>query len=244
MKSRKFRFTLLPTLAAMAGVVLMSGLGVWQLQRGQAKQRLIDQHDAALSAEAVSVSAAAPASTAVQKVFATGHYTTDPALLLDNQTHRREPGVVVLNAFALADGSTVLVNRGWVPLANGEPPTVVAPAINAQRIEGLWHSIPVAAMHLGGPSTLCTPGAARPRAVNYPSFAELRCLFGGNSKLRDGLLDLSPQADYGFVRDTASAAAEAVPPSRHYGYAAQWWAFAATLLVLFFRYSLIKPNHD
>ena len=240
MKSRKFRFALLPTLAALTGVLLMSGLGVWQLQRGQAKQRLIDQHAAAQLAEPVDVRTAAPASSAVQKVFASGHYSAEPAVLLDNQTHQRQPGVLVLNAFVLADGSSVLVNRGWVPLARGEPPAVTAPSTEEQRIDGLWHAIPVAAMHLGGPSTLCTPGAARPRAVNYPSLAELRCLFGRGSALRDGLLDLSPNAPEGFVRDRSSSAAEAVPPSRHYGYAAQWWAFAATLLVLFFRYSLIK----
>ena len=228
---------ILLTLVVALACAGMTALGFWQLARGQAKQRLLDGEARAATSAPQPLAALGAAGQGVRPAFAEGRYAAEPGLLLDGQSHARTPGVAAWNVFELADGSRVLVNRGWLPQVQGAaPPLPAAPA--ASRIEGGWRALPAPGMRLSAQVSLCAPGVARPVLVSYPTIAELRCLYG--PKLREGLLDLAPNSAGAFTPMPLAAAAQAVPPSRHYGYAAQWWAFAATLAVLSFKLSRRK----
>jgi cytochrome oxidase assembly protein ShyY1 len=72
--------------------------------------------------------------------------------------------------------------------------------------------------------------------VEYPTAEDLACIYP-DIKVAPGMLLLAPEAEHGFVREWTQADVR-FPPSRHYAYAAQWFAFGATLLFLFFKLNL------
>ncbi len=49
------------------------------------------------------------------RVRVAGQFDTERQFLLDNISHDGQPGYEVLTVLRLADGSGLLVNRGWVP---------------------------------------------------------------------------------------------------------------------------------
>lgn len=239
--SPQLRLRLRPAWWAVLGTLLLGGamlaLGFWQYGRGQTKQRLLDRHAAAAAQAPVALLADSgkPATGEVRRVFVDGVYRSDLSVLLDNQSSHRRPGTHAWTPLQLADGSLVVVDRGWLPLdVERVPPAPAGP----QRLEGYWRPLPQPGMRLGAGAAACTPGAALTARLNYPDLVELRCRLGPNT--RDGLLELAPELPGGFVREWSPAGVDAIPPQRHYGYAAQWWAFAATLLGLFIKLNLKK----
>ena len=119
-------------------VVLMVGmvnLGFWQLRRLDTRK--------ALNAEVRHRSAAAPApldsllgsgvtfasaeALEWRTVTATGVYDTASEVLVANRSFDGEPGLHVLTPLDLDDGRTLLVNRGWVPIATTVGGAVVVP---------------------------------------------------------------------------------------------------------------------
>ncbi len=216
----------------LAGGMVMAGL--WQYGRGTQKQSMQARQSAAVRAEAMDLAldSTLPARGASRRVTVMGEYRPELSVLLDNQPLRGAPGVHAWAVLELPDGRRVVVDRGWLPL--GAP--VLPPPTGPQRVEGQWRMLPRAGLRLGAASSACeTP---RPLAVTYPDQAQIHCLFG-NSTL-DGLLELSATAAGGFARDWASSGVNEIPPSRHFGYAAQWWLFAVTLIALFIKIHLKK----
>lgn len=227
------------SLATVVLGALMVWAGGWQLRRGFEKHALLAAHAEALRStpKPIATLPDAPARGLRLPATAQGVYRPEQSLLLDNQSHEHRPGVHVWTALQLDDGSRVVIDRGWIPLDQTPSPPPAGP----QTISGLWRALPQPGLRLGVAVGDCQPLAGGSR-VNYPDIAQLRCQWG--SALRDGLLELDPALPGGFVR-TWAAEAEAVPPSRHFAYAAQWWLFSATLLFFYIRLNLRRPAfHD
>lgn len=216
-------------------LALLCGLGTWQIRRGLEKAGLQQDYAAAQTLPPAAARAAPPAPQASPlRLRAEGSYVDDRSLLLDNQTHGQTPGRRVWTPLRLDDGTLMLVDRGWVPL-NASPSVAESPAPpGGLAVIGLWRRLPEPGLRLEGKST-CAPAPRFPVLVNYPTAAEVGCLLG--EPVSDGLLLLDPDAPGGFVREWHGALSE-IPPSRHYGYAAQWFLLAATLLFLFVRFNL------
>jgi len=128
---RRFMPTLVPTLAAIAGVALFVVAGNWQRDRMEQKLALRAQFDAALVAPPVALPDLRDwTSWRYRQVVVTGIYDVPHQILLDNKVHDGHNGYQVVTPLALADGRAVLVNRGWV--AGGatrvELPKVTPPA--------------------------------------------------------------------------------------------------------------------
>ncbi len=236
MSNHTFRprlWAVLLTLLLSAGMVTA---GVWQYGRGVQKQAM--QADRARSSMAPARSllddVIAPARGQSRRVVVEGRYLPGLEVRLDNQPRQKRPGVHVWAPLQLADGRRLVVDRGWLPLGTAPSP----PPVGGQRIEGQWRALPQPGMRLGTPKSACaTP---RPTLVNYPDLVAVRCLFGADTL--DGLLELDASMPGGFVRDWAASGANEIPPTRHFGYAAQWWLFAATLIALFIKINLKKKS--
>src|SRR5512141_1968462 len=116
--ARRFRPRLLPTLAAVAAIVLCVAAGTWQRDRMHAKEALRAQLDAAGGAEPVAL-ASLPATAdwaalRYRPVVATGEYVARRQIFVDNRVHGGRAGFHVVTPLALPDGRVVLVNRGWI----------------------------------------------------------------------------------------------------------------------------------
>jgi surfeit locus 1 family protein len=124
--SAKFRSLLLLgsfTLAGLAGTI---GLGVWQLERLDWKEKLIAEVEARVAAPPVAApveqewAGLAPNDYEYRHVKLNGVYDlTRQALVFRNLDHPRGrfggPGYLVMTPLRLADGAIVIVNRGFVP---------------------------------------------------------------------------------------------------------------------------------
>jgi surfeit locus 1 family protein len=213
---------------------LLLGLGSWQLQRGLIKTQLQALMDASMQQAAGVLDAGSPAAGdgLAPHLAASGHYDSARQLLLDNQGHEGAPGYHVWTPLRLDDGALVIVDRGWVP-QNGDRSKLPAVAVEQlpRRVSGLWRPLPRPGMRLDGETC---PQGPWPRVVQYPRPEDLRCLYA-EAPLA-GLLLLDPATADGYVRDWRVNAS--VPPQRHYAYAAQWYAFAATLLFFFVKLNL------
>lgn len=225
-----------PPLWAIALVVLAvaacAGLAVWQWQRGEDKQALLDQMAAATDGPAHTLTRGDKADAIPVRARARGRYDSEHQMLLDGQSHQRQPGYHVWTPLTLDDGGTVLVNRGWVP-ANADRRVLPDIAVPASKITayGLWRELPQPALRLEGVRN-CPDEKRFPAVVSYPVRSELHCLL--DRAVGAGVLLLDADQAFGFERDWPSAYV-GLPPTRHYGYAAQWAALGLTLLVLFVR---------
>lgn len=234
MRRYRFRPPLWAWLGLLPTLALLLSLGTWQLDKGRWKQRVQAQMDRAPQQRVLQLDRSAPPPEAARplQARAAGRFRPERQLLLDNQSHARRPGYRVWTPLVLADGGVLMVDRGWVPQAGERshlPDTRVGDA--PREVEGLWRPLPRPGLRFA--SDNCA-GRAWPRVVQYPTAEDLRCLYG--ERVLPGLLLLAPEQPDGYVRDWRVGGD--LPPTRHYGYAAQWYAFALTLLALFIKLNL------
>lgn len=226
------RQRLLLTLAAIAVVALFAQLGRWQLARAEFKERAAAGVESALAApeRPLQEALAQQPPSLPQRVRAErGRYPDIRPLLLDNQVRGRRNGMSVYRLFDPGAGAPLLlVDMGWVPWPVGrELPALPAPR-PAQRPHGLLLPWPGQALSLGpppGPDAEGTPWLL-PRLRREEIEAALQV------RLFDGVLELDPQADHGHLREPANTR-QAMPPARHRGYAFQWFALAAAVVVVY-----------
>lgn len=225
-------------LTVLFGALFVS-LGVWQLHRGQSKQVLQSEFMSADARAVLRLDAGTPAPDPLSTVRATASGKFDPQrqLLLDNQTRERVPGYHVWTPLSLAGGGGwLVVDRGWVAAS---PDRRVLPSIavsaDAREVSGYWRPLPQPGFKL---ATDPCNSTGFPRVLSYPTREQLACVLG--APIADGVLLLDPAAPEGYAREWSLP--NPVPPSRHYAYSAQWFAFAATLLFLFIKLNLSKRS--
>lgn len=209
-------------------MLVLGGLGTWQLQRAQDKQAILEQRSTARQAEPMRLAdATEPASQYGRRVVVSGDYLTERQLLLDNQIWQSAAGYRVWTPLRLDDGRLVFIDRGWVPRSadRATPPRPDAPA-GRQRVTGLWRSLPEPGMRLAAPDACEQSGW--PRVLNYPTAAQVECQY--EAPVLAGIVLLDESLPGGFERDWQSVG---TPPQRHIGYAVQWYAMALAVLVIF-----------
>jgi surfeit locus 1 family protein len=214
----------------LSTLALLLWLGTWQLQRGSAKAHMLAERAAARQTEPSPLPApgASVESFYGRAVAARGRYDGGRQILLDNQVRQSRVGYRVWTPLRLEDdGRLVLVDRGWVPLGRDRsaPPRPAAPE-GEIAVRGLWRNWPRPGLRLAAPGACEQTGW--PRTLNYPSYEQIACQYAG--PVADGLLLLDESLPGGFARDWNDLGP---PPARHYGYAAQWYALALALAVLF-----------
>lgn len=225
---RRFRLPRWPwTLLTLAAVALFVSLGAWQYQRGQARAEQWRQFEQAGPAQQASAAQVAQLPR-WSRVRVQGQWDAGRQFLLDNLSHDGAPGYEVLTVLRLADGGELLVNRGWMPFSGYRDrlPDVSIAGEAPVELTGRLGTLPVAGLASGR-----QPPAAEgpwPRLTSFPLHAQLEAARG--SPLLPPVLLLDPASGPGYLRDWRPPG---VPPGRHFGYAAQWWMFAAAALVLY-----------
>ncbi|KRG62986.1 membrane protein [Stenotrophomonas terrae] len=213
---------------ALLVAVLFCALGGWQLQRMHEKEALLAQLPPSREA-AISLAEAAAAPEAL-------HWVADqlqflPAtVLLDNQLREGRAGIKVYQPARAAGGTTVLVDLGWLPL----PADRSMPAINTlqgmQAVQGLWAPAPASGIALGPAlTTTAQPQTWLATRIDLPAIATQLQL--GNGALAPKVLRLDPAMPLGYARDL-DLLPNTLPPSRHLGYAVQWFAMALAVLLI------------
>ncbi len=215
-------------------------LGLWQWNRGQLRTQTWEEFSRSdVPAEQVA------AARLVQmpryaRVRVEGRLDGERQFLLDNLSHRGAPGYQVLTVLELAEGSRLLVNRGWVPFSGfrEQLPDVALPEaarVTPVELQGRIAGLPVAGLASG---RLAPAADGRwPRVASFPTMAQLADTYGAD--LLPVVLLLDADSGPGYVREWQ---APGLPPERHIGYAVQWWAFALLLLGLFVGLNLKRKD--
>lgn len=119
-----FRPTLWPTIFTIPALLILLGMGTWQMQRLTWKETLIDN----LRTRSESAPIAWPKdvgdfeSIEFQSVIVDGRFRHDREMFLLNRSLNGNPGLHIITPFVPKDGGDViLVNRGWVPFERKTP---------------------------------------------------------------------------------------------------------------------------
>ncbi len=236
--SRRFEPRPFTTLVTLVLIVLLVGLGRWQLRRADEKQRLYDAF-AAGADTTTTVAGTTPPLPRFRHVEASGHYDSARQVLIDNMSNSQGlAGYFVITPFALVDGGWLLVNRGWIPWgATREVLPDLAVGGEQRHIHGRIDRLPSPGLRMGRPAPLKPPF---PVVATFPTRADLGALLVERRWAPAGDVVLLDAADAdGYGRDWLPPG---MPPMRHTAYAVQWFGLAAALAVIYVITNLSKPS--
>jgi surfeit locus 1 family protein len=226
------RFRPLPamTLFALPALLVLVGLGVWQVQRLQEKQTLlgtIAQRMTAPEAPLDDVLRVAPAEAEWRHVQVRGRFQHDKEVYV----HAIEPGlglgVHVITPLVMADGATVLVDRGFVPLASRAPETRAAgQPENEVAISGI--------VRLEGERNTFTPAANEAERTWYWRDVEGIARHFGLTLTASIVIVAEQPANPGGLPLFAGYHVDI--PNNHLQYAVTWFGLALTLMGVYLAY--------
>ncbi|MFJ1539689.1 SURF1 family protein [Micromonospora chalcea] len=237
-----YRFLLTPRWLGYLALTLVAAtvmvfLGNWQLDRYRGRTAINDRIDAGATMTPAPLRDALPAPTggagAVgpapaeeltwSRVTATGRYDSANTVLIRGRTVDRTVGFEVLTPLVLADGSAVLVDRGWIPPAPGAGATV-QPQVPAAPDGEVTVTGRVVASESGGGGVSRRDGKLEARRIDIPRLAEqLPYPVTGGYVLLDGQ---RPAADPAF----RAVQIGHTNNWQNFGYVWQWWIFAVMSL--------------
>lgn len=219
-------------LAVVAGLVILLALGTWQLQRLEWKEQLIEERTAQLSAPPVELprDVADGRKLDFRRVEASGTFRHDLAQAFGFTAHRGEPGHHLLTPLLRADGTAVLVDRGWVPTDWRSPSDETRERATVTGIARYRAD--------DEPGRLTPDNEPAAGQWYWYDMAALERALG---------LELLPVV----VEAAAEAGAEAPPiggqtrvelPNNHLQYAITWYGLAAALLGVYVAYGLRRER--
>jgi surfeit locus 1 family protein len=229
--SGRYRFEprLVTTLAAAAAIALTLALANWQLGRAHEKEALAARLAQRAQDPPVTLGGAEVPAADVEwrRISVRGRFEPRHAVFVDNRIHRGAPGFHVIMPLEVATtgrGASryVLVNRGWIAGTPGRAgaPEVVTPS-GAVEITGLAVIPSARFLEL-------SKDVQQGNVWQNLTLERYRAAFP--IPLQPVLIQQESPLDDGLVREWD-------PPNvgvdKHYGYAFQWLALSATVLVFY-----------
>ncbi|HEY6641498.1 SURF1 family protein [Povalibacter sp.] len=226
---RRFAPSIFATILLMLGLAAFVRLGLWQLDRAEEKQSLIDRYDTGGQTTLDLTAAAIDSIPLYQHIRARGRYEPARQILLDNMpSEQGRPGYRVVTPFALDEGGILLVDRGWVPMG---PTRTDLPAVDVatqpRELMGRFDTLPRAGITLDIPHA--DPLSNWPRVMNYPQQGDIESALGRS--VLPGLVLLDADQPDGFERAWHTRFQSG--PQRHLAYAVQWFGLALAAIVIY-----------
>jgi surfeit locus 1 family protein len=234
------------TLLVLAAVAVTIRLGFWQLDRHAQRQELVAQVAAMQASAPISLDADEKASDLTKMEYRTanavGVYDFEHQVAIRNQIWTQswgdENGYALLTPLILANGTAVLVERGWIPAEDNTPESwrqFDEPGTAA--VEGIIR-LPQTKGEIGGvPDPTLAPGETSLDFWNYVNIDRIQ------QQMPYPLLDV-------YIQQTPSESQTSLPyrslpeidlsSGTNLGYALQWFFFAGLLV---FGYPIYLKKH-
>lgn len=230
----RFRPKLWPTLVTLALLPVLISLGFWQMDRAARKETLQKVYETRKNANPVNLTdldkniLLNTNEMVWRRLLVRGTYLPDKQFLLDNQIMRGQAGYLVYTPFRLEDRNLlVIINRGWVPAGpdRTRTPRLTTPA-NRVELQGVA-KLPQ------------SPGIVLEQAQNEPmenGFVRLQHLdlerLGETfeSPLLPYIIRLEGENNEGLLREWRQPG---FGKEKHLGYAFQWFALSAALVIIY-----------
>jgi surfeit locus 1 family protein len=225
-----FRPQFWPTVLTVPMLIVLIGLGTWQVQRYGWKTELIDKLNSRAEAPAVDLPAApdADADLEFMRVKVKGTFLNDHELHMAGRSLRGNAGLHIMTPLRRSDGKGYeLVDRGWVPPEREDPATraeglvegevTVDGIIRIAKGQGMF--IPDNNAEKNGWFFVDPPAMAK--AAGIPSLPNHFIISGDDSV--PGGFPVGKQWRINL-------------PNNHLEYAFTWYSFAVILLVIYVIY--------
>lgn len=228
----QFKPKLIPSLAFLLLFPFLLSLGLWQLGRMGEKQDILDamaSGNAGQAAELINL----PEPSDYSKVKVRGKFLQQFSILLEHQMNQGQQGYHVLTPLEVTkDRPWLLVNRGWI-----SKDKVLEPRESSGEtleITGLVYYPSENRFILGENFSKTSDNQLKIQRMDFK---------GLEQEFKHGfypyVLLLDPNSPQGFVRVWEI---KTLPPSKHLGYAVQWFALAGALLSLYIIVNLKRKN--
>ncbi len=235
---RPFRLNFWMTVCAVPALMLLVGLGIWQLQRLEWKEGLIAERTARLSQPAIPISQV-PADGwkgfELRRVSVSGRFLHDRSLALVNRSHKGRPGIHVFTPLVLADGSgTVLVDRGWAPSEKDRRPGELSLPAGEVTVSGV--------LRTGGRPGPWTPDNEPAKKIWFYPDAPAMGAALGLERVRPYIVEAGPiPAGSGYP---IGGQVEVQMVNNHLQYALTWFGLAATLVAIYVLYHVRRRQES
>lgn len=211
-------------------------LGSWQISRGMEKQVVVDRHLSNKSLptiEEFELNGLENNLTEYRSIRLNGSYGKE-TYILDNRLYRQEAGYEVFTKFKTLDNNTFLVNRGWISKENFnlQDVSLLSGVVSAQGILSPFNRF---GLDLTSPES----NTSWPKYVQELDYEIAKSDLGSN--LSNFVLQLSAGSQ-GSLEPIWKPIE--VKPSRHYGYAVQWFGLAMVLLFSFIFFGLKGKENE
>ena len=221
----RFRPGLWPSIAAIVAIAATILLGNWQHRRANFKADLQTQAAVASTEPILELTSAREIDPSMRyrPVVSEGAFVASAQIWLDNRTRNGVPGYLVLAPLRLADGTHVLVNRGWIAGTKTRDSVPAAPVpVDPVRVTGRLNTSPPSFLALSGANV----SGAVWQNVDLADYARIQKIDVAPLIVEQWQLDVSgdglvrewPMSDFG--RNT------------NISYMWQWWGFATVAFVL------------
>ena len=225
---------LLTTLLVLLAAAVMVRLGIWQIDRLEQRRARNAQYERVMALPALDLNqplSPVDLSAAVYRdAVATGQYDFAAEVILRNQVWDDRPGYHLLTPLLIeGTGQAVLVDRGWIPLADGSPESRAAYAeTGLVSVRGRLMPQQRETKIGGAVDPALADGQSRLDAWNWINLERI------SQQVTQPLLPLyllaapDPAGPTGTQRSLTEVDLDEGP---HMGYAAQWFIFALILIV-------------
>jgi surfeit locus 1 family protein len=231
---RRFRPRLWPSLWTLFGLVVLVGLGTWQLQRLAWKEDLIRRAEAQLAETAMPIPLGPLDGLDFRRLSARGTYLHEAAFAFGLTAFDGQPGARLVTPLRLEDGRVILVDRGWLPQSllppNTPPDLKPAGPVTVEGI-GRWRGN----IARGWMAPNDSPAQRRWFNWDIPSLE-------GALGLQLAPLELVLERSDGPAGLPRAERVEIDFPNNHLSYALTWYGLAGALLVIYILFSSSKPE--
>ena len=238
-----FRPRLVVSMLALVFFTLFVRLGLWQLERAEYKanryQSFVERQQQA-PLNLMDWSHVGNVEDMLwRRVVATGRFDENKQVLLDNRVIKGQAGYFVYTPFQLeASGQFVLVNRGWVAAPDRREQL---PALRKNR-----GTITLRGDLKAEPRTGIMLADVEPEVMENEIYrvqnielAQLQKLLG--ITLTPVILRLEQGSSFGYINEWSLPGSN---EQMHRGYAYQWFAFAATLALIYLLLNVKKKRDE
>ncbi|MDC0141579.1 SURF1 family protein [Gammaproteobacteria bacterium] len=229
----KFRPGKPMTIFVMFFFPILIFLGSWQVSRGIDKTDIVEKHYMNKSLPVINekeMSVMNEDNLKYRTVNLYGEFGQE-SYLLDNRLYRQEAGYEVFTTFETSQNSVFLINRGWISKEGFNYDEDILLKDKGISIQGLLSPFTRFGLNLVDESYVDT----WPKLVQQIDYEAAKKDLGSN--INNSVIQLSAGS---------SGALEPIwkpvdlKPSRHYGYALQWFGLAIVLICSFFYYGFKK----
>ena len=230
MKRKKFKPGVRITIFFIIFAVLFFSLGIWQIERGQAKTQIMSEFENKLTKDPFYLNAE---SKKWDRVYVSGKWENKKQLLIDNVIHQGIAGYKVLTPLRINEtNKLILIDRGWIKQNKfrDQLPDIQIP----EDFESVIGTLEQPELGLVLSDELISnnwPKISQTKNVEVISKAYTEEIFP-MILLADPLLKNSLE----YIKITPTN----MTPIKHYGYSSQWFLMFIVLCFMYIWYGLSR----